>query len=60
MEIYYLVEKINEEGKMIKKEVPESILSDYLSAGWKQADTKKGITEEIKKAKPIIPNKEDK
>ena len=60
MEIYYLVEKINEQGKRIKKEVPASMLSDYLGTGWKKVEAEKPIIDEPKKAKPIISKKEDK
>lgn len=35
MEKLILVEKINEEGKLISKEVPENLLSLYLTDGWK-------------------------
>ena len=60
MEIYYLVEKINEQGKKIKKEVPASMLSDYLGTGWKRVEADKPIIEDSKKAKPIISKKEAK
>lgn len=40
MENVILVEKINEEGKVISKEVPENLLSLYLNSGWKRADKK--------------------
>lgn len=35
MEKLILIEIKNEEGKLISKEVPESLLSLYLSYGWK-------------------------
>lgn len=35
MEKLILVERKNEEGKIISKEVPENLLSLYLNSGWK-------------------------
>jgi hypothetical protein len=37
MEKLILVERINEEGKKISKEVPENLLSLYLNSGWRVA-----------------------
>ena len=35
MEKLILVEKKNEEGKLISKEIPDNLLSLYLANGWK-------------------------
>ena len=60
MEIFYLVEKINEQGKKIRKEVPASMLNDYLGTGWKRVKEDKPVEEEPKKDKPVFPKKEEK
>lgn len=52
-----LVEKLNEENKLISKEVPENLLSLYLNSGWKLA-IKKDKKEEPKFEEKIESKKE--
>lgn len=41
------MEKINNEGKKIIKDIPNELISDYIAIGWKKVDEK---TEESKES----------